>query len=106
MVDQHELYLIQTENRHLKDTIIALREELERVSIQHEDNIQKAIAVANDGINQLQATVVAMRDELERNKIASEEEFQKIRRTACAEIEQLQHAIFVLRDKLEAYEKK
>jgi adenylate cyclase len=46
--ESDELYLVQTENAHLKETIIALREELQKLDAQNEESVQKAVATAND----------------------------------------------------------
>ena len=64
-----ELRLAQTENRHLKDTIAALRQELERLQIENDENLQKAASAANDEIGQLKATVIALRDEMKKMEI-------------------------------------
>jgi hypothetical protein len=44
-----ELYQVHTENRHLKETISALRDELESNRIGHKVETQKALATANEG---------------------------------------------------------
>ena len=67
-----ELYLAQTENRHLKDTIAALRQELERLRIENDENLQKAASAANDETGQLKATVSALRDEMIKMEIENE----------------------------------
>jgi HAMP domain-containing protein len=106
MTDADELYLSQTENRHLKNTIVALRDELENMRIQHEENVQQALVSANDEIHQLKAAIVAMRDELEHSRAGYEDQIQNIHRTARDEINQLHQSIWVLRERIEAYEKK
>ena len=40
--ESDELYLVQTEDAHLKETIIALREELQKLDAQNEESVQKA----------------------------------------------------------------
>ena len=59
-----ELRLAQTENRHLKDTITALRQELEKLRFENDENLQKASSAANDQIGQLKAMVNALHDEI------------------------------------------
>ena len=98
---KEELYLTQTENRHLKDTIVALRDELEKQNIETEDRIQKAVAEANDQILQLKETITALRDEMEHNKIIYEDKMQEQKRAYRDEKKQLEQMISALRDKIE-----
>ncbi len=51
-----ELFELQTENRSLKDTIQALRDELEGMRAHEDEMVQKALAGANDELNQLKGT--------------------------------------------------
>jgi len=99
--ESEELYQAQTENRYLKDTISALREELEKTQIGHEANVQKALSAAGDEILQLKSSVSALRDELEKAQIASEENIQKALTTANDENTQLRSTIVTLRNELE-----
>ncbi len=85
-----ELYLAQTENRQLRDTVAALRGKLEEMRFDKERSIHKAVAVANDEIAQLKATAIALRDELEHNKLAHEATMQELGRTSRDERTQLQ----------------
>ncbi|MEE9239809.1 MAG: hypothetical protein V3U53_01295 [bacterium] len=100
--ESDELYQTQTENRHLKNTIVALRDELEKSRIDKEDSVQKAIQASNDEIVQLKSTASALREELERNNIAHEDKEQELERAHRDEQKQLQQMISTLRDKLEA----
>ncbi|MFC1694101.1 hypothetical protein ACFL1R_11395 [Candidatus Latescibacterota bacterium] len=104
--EKKELNQLQAENRHLKDTIIALRETLEKQCIENEELVQKAVASANDEIVQLKATVTALRDELEYNNIKNEEKIQEIEKVAHDEIEQLKQLISILRTQLEEQDAK
>jgi len=61
-----ELYDVQTENRHLKDIITALRESLEEMKIKNEEVAQEARAAANEEIIQLKETIDALRDEMKK----------------------------------------
>ena len=99
--ESEELYQAQTENRYLKETISALREELEKTQIGHEANVQKALTAANDEILQLKSSVSALRDELEKAQIISEENIQKALTTANDENAQLRSTIVTLRNELE-----
>jgi hypothetical protein len=69
ITEEEELYQLQTENRHLKDTIIALREELERVQFTQTSKVQRAVAKANDEIIYLTATIGTLRDSLEKKNM-------------------------------------
>jgi len=77
----NELYEVQTENRHLKDTIRALREELEKERYNCENRVQKAVASANDEIVQLKSIIQALRDGLEQQKIEFKDKIQNIEQT-------------------------
>ncbi len=70
--ESDELYQLHTENRHLKDTIIALRQELENLRIENEQNLQKALSDSHSEIAQLKETTTALRDEMEKMEIESE----------------------------------
>ena len=67
-----DTHLARTENRQLKETIGALRDQLESIQFEKEQGILQAIATANDEITQLKAMVAAMRGELERSKLTYE----------------------------------
>ena len=56
---------VDLEIKLLKETIIALREELEKRGFEKHDHIQAAVAAANDEIRQLRASVVELREQLE-----------------------------------------
>ena len=102
-LESDEIYQVQTENRHLKDTIVTLRDELEKVSIAQSENIQKAVASANDEIVQLKATISALREELEHRKIMNEEKLQEVKQVTNDEINQLQLMIRAQRDQIETH---
>ena len=71
--ESEELLKIQTENRHLRETIVSLRGELEKKEIECEERAQKAMASANSEIAQIKATISALRDEMERMKFEKAE---------------------------------
>lgn len=71
------LYQAQTENRHLKDTLGALRQELELLNSMNEETTQKTVASANDEINQLKVTVTALREEMESLRFENAEKVQE-----------------------------
>ena len=49
----------------LKQTIAAMRQQMEHIQLEQQRSAQEALAVANDEIAQLKRTIMAMRDELE-----------------------------------------
>ncbi len=59
------LYVAETEIRHLKKTIGALRDELEAVEYGKETDVQAAVAERADELVQIKATAGALREELE-----------------------------------------
>ncbi len=96
-----ESHLARTENRQLKETIGALRDELERMRFEKEQGVQQAVAAANDEIVQLKATVTALRDGLERMRFEKEQGVQQAVADANDEIVQLKATVTALRDELE-----
>ena len=68
MEETDELLLAQTEIRHLKNTIQALREEMERVRFERDEAVSAAVSEANKEIQQLRSTALAFRDDLERSE--------------------------------------
>ena len=99
--ENKELYQLQTENSHLKDTIIELRNALEKQHIDNEEHIQNVLASSNDEIVQLKATINVLRDELELKKIKHEEKIQELEQAAHNESKQLKQMIDILRTQLE-----
>ena len=93
---------LQAENRHLKEMVSALREEMERMRIGEQERIQSSLAAAGEEIGQLKGMIGALRDELERRGIESEERRQADEQAAREETKQLQKMIAALREKLEA----
>ena len=97
-----ELQQALTENRHLKETIAAMRDELENVRFETEKRFQETIALGNSEITQLQATIQELRNEMERNNFDFQEKLVKEQGIHRDELKQLQQTIQQLRDKLEA----
>ena len=64
--EDDELYQAQHEIRHLRETIDALREELETQRYEKDRGIQAAHADTADELNQLRDTASALRDDLRR----------------------------------------
>ena len=97
-----ETYQLETENRQLKETIVALRTEFEALRFQQDAKVQEAVAAANDEGGQLKETIVMLRDTLEHHKAMSEDHIQNLERSYRDERMQLQETIRVLRVQLEA----
>jgi chromosome segregation ATPase len=95
-----ELSRLRTENAQLRDTVVALREELERHQAAHEEGVQRALAAASEEVAQLRATVAALREAMERLKFEGEEEARAIQRRAREESAQLQETVRLLRERL------
>ena len=66
----------EKENKYLKLTISALRNQMEKFQIKQEEKIQKTRFESTDEISQLQTTVGALRAEMEKHQISKEEEIQ------------------------------
>ncbi|MBU2261464.1 MAG: hypothetical protein KKF02_06020 [Proteobacteria bacterium] len=98
--DKGEIHALQTENRHLKEMVGAMREELEKMRIGEQERLQQALAAAGDEIGHLKGMIVALREALERRQIAHEEKCQAIEQAARDEAKQLQEMIRALREKL------
>ena len=63
-----ELHQAQLEIRFLKETISALRDELEKNNISRDEDIQKAVAAAHDDNRQLREAVNSLRLTLEKRR--------------------------------------
>jgi len=92
---------LKAENRHLKETIVALRTTLDQKEIEKDERIQEALAAANDEIGQLKAAIQAVREEMERQKLNHAEELQAARKASRDEMAELKKTIQLLREKLE-----
>ena len=60
-----KLHSLQTENRHLKEMLGALRDELERRKIAHEEKCHAIEQTARDEAKQLHEIIRALRERLE-----------------------------------------
>ncbi len=95
----------QTENRHLKETVTALREEMERMREGEQERLHHALVAAKDEIDQLHKMIATMREELERFNIECTEKCRAIEQGAREETKQLHEMIQTMRTRLEGYEK-
>ena len=60
-----ELLEALSEVRHLRETIVAMRQQLEASRFDRDEAVQKAVRTANDEILALRATIAAQRQETE-----------------------------------------
>ena len=75
-------------------------------SVEKAEGIQKAVASANDDINQLKDTIKSLRGQLEQMAITHENKMQRLKRSAQDEIQQLKQTIGILRERLEGSHEK
>jgi hypothetical protein len=102
--DHERLQVLYLDNDHLKDTIRMLREELEKMQIRHEEELQTALRVKEDELQQLRGAIAALREELERSRLSHEDETRQVEQRLRVEIGQLQTTIRVLRERVTAHE--
>lgn len=91
----------EDQERQLRRTIDALRDELERLKIADQEKLERALASANDESRQLGQTVQALRDEMDRLRIAEQERLDRAVLAAGDENRQLREAVSALRDELD-----
>ncbi|MCH8839004.1 MAG: hypothetical protein IIA60_14620, partial [Candidatus Marinimicrobia bacterium] len=61
-----QTHTLDVENKYLKHTIVALREELEKAKTLDETRVQQALAQVGDEKKQMRATIGSLREELEK----------------------------------------
>ena len=96
-----ELVRLEEENRYLRQTVAAVREEMERQRELHEERVQKAQATATDEVVHLRNSVEALRGELEQISDRHREVIQKLEKSMRDELSQLQNMIAALREHME-----
>lgn len=92
---------IENENRYLKETILVLRNELEKNKAIAEGDIQKTIANATVEANQLRDMISALRQQMEKLQVENLKKEQDISLKYEAEIKQLKLSIVKIRTELE-----
>ena len=85
----------------LKETILAMRAELERAQFEERANIQQALANAQAEIRQLQTSIIELRDQLELRQVQHEQKLQSVGLDSEHEKAELRRTISTLREKLE-----
>src|SRR5258706_16276519 len=85
----------------LKDTILALREELEKVRLDEREHIQQAVVAATTENRQLRTSIIELRGMLELKEAQHEEQVQGMELQHDHEKAELHRTIAALRQKLE-----
>jgi len=96
-----ELHEAHTELRHLKNTIQALREELEAMRAAKDDAVQAVMAAGANEARQLQATIAALRAEMEQTAFQHADDLERQKNSANDELRLLRDTITALREELE-----
>jgi chromosome segregation ATPase len=91
----------ETELRHLRKTIHALRDELELQEARKSEAVQLAVAEAHDELTQLRGIARALREELEAMQVSNREAVQKAVAESAGEIAELKRTVAALRDQME-----
>jgi predicted nucleic acid-binding Zn-ribbon protein len=89
------------EIKMLKETILALREELEKIQHEEREHVQQAVAEVNAQNRQLRASIGELRDQLELREAEHEAKMQSLRLQHQHELAELRQTIAALRAKLE-----
>jgi chromosome segregation ATPase len=99
--DERSADLLLVEIRDLKDTIAAMRDQIESSRTRYDSELQQAMASATAEIAQLKAAVGAAREALEQERHQHETARQEMARAMRDEAAQLQATIVALREQLE-----
>jgi gas vesicle protein len=91
----------QADIRHLKNTIAALRDELEAMRASKDEAVQAAVAAGRDEARQLQMTIATLRDELEQKVFQRADESEHGKQALNDEVRQLRETVAVMRRELE-----
>src|SRR3981081_2563579 len=85
----------------LKDAVLAVREEMEKVRFEENEPIQQAVAGANEEIRQLRTSIVELRDQLELQEAEHDKQLRSMELQHNREKSDLHRTIATLREKLE-----
>lgn len=89
------------EIRHLKETIVSLREELEKARFEAGDQAEAAVAAASEEVRQLRASIIGLRDQLEFRESEHKEKLRQAELQHDRETAELRRTITALREKLQ-----
>ena len=96
-----ELEQHRSETRHLRETIGALREQLEAAIVERNAAVQAAFAQSADELAQQQQTIIELRRSVESERADAARAREAGERAARSERDQLQEIIAALRARLE-----
>ena len=99
-----EMLALQKDNLHLKQSINALRDQLEKMKIARDEAVQNTLRSVQGEITQLKATIAAMRDELEKACYEKDCIMQQHIADTSDKTKQLTDAIAAMRNELESRE--
>ena len=99
--NSNQVFDFEKENKYLKLTITALRNQMEKLQIIQDEKNQQIKSCSADEIFQLKNTVNNLRDRFEKIQIGQQERIQKAVARANDENKQLKNIINILREKLE-----
>ena len=80
-----------------------MRQETERLKLEHLDAAQKAISSNANEMNHYKNMISSLRDEIDQKKILQEEDMLQFTQNKELELKQLQETIFELRSELDKY---
>ncbi len=89
------------EIRQLQETIVSLREELEKARFEEREHIQQAVVASNEEIRQLHESVVELREQLVMREAHFHEKLHALELEYHRERTELQQTITTLRETLE-----
>src|SRR6516164_1977913 len=85
----------------LKETVLALRDELERVGFEERDHIEQAVSAASAEIRQLRLSVTELREQLELKQAEYEDKVRNLELQHHRDKADLQKTVAALRQELE-----
>ena len=89
------------EIRQLQETIVALRDELEKARFEEREHIQQAVAASNEEIRQLRGSIVELREQLVTREAQYSEKLHALELQQHRERAELQQTVAKLRENLE-----
>jgi uncharacterized protein (DUF342 family) len=91
----------ELEIKLLKETVLALRDELEKVGFEERDHIEQAVSAANAEIRQLRSSVAGLREQLELKQAEYEDKVRSLELQHHRDKADLQNTVAALRQELE-----
>ena len=85
----------------LKETVLALRHELEKAGFEERDHIEHAVSAANAEIRQLRSSVAGLREQLELKQAEYEDNVRSMELQHHRDKADLQKTVAALRQELE-----